>query len=69
MRKLLLTLMLCMFSGGIALAEQVPVGIQDFVNKSFPNTNFRFDGVVILPDNTMYLPIFLLKFKMLTKLE
>lgn len=58
MRKLLLTLMLCMFSGGIALAEQVPVGIQDFVNKSFPNTNFRFDGVVILPDNTMYLPIF-----------
>ncbi len=26
--------------------------------KRFPETNFRFDGVIVLPDNTMYLPIF-----------
>ena len=37
---------------------QVPQNLQDFVNKDFPETNFRFDGAIILPDNTMYLPIF-----------
>lgn len=58
MRKLLLTLILCLMSAGAVLAEQVPTDVQDFVNKTFPNTNFRFDGVIILPDNTMYLPIF-----------
>lgn len=40
------------------IAAQVPQEVQDFVNKTFPNTNFRFDGVIILPDNTMYLPVF-----------
>ena len=39
-------------------AEQVPQNVQDFVNQTFPETNFRFDGVIVLPYNTMYLPIF-----------
>lgn len=58
MRKFLLTLILCFLASGSAFAAQVPQDVQDFVNKTFPNTNFRFDGVIILPDNTMYLPIF-----------
>lgn len=58
MRKLLLALMLCLFTSGASFAAQVPQEVQDFVSKTFPNTNFRFDGVIILPDNTMYLPVF-----------
>ena len=58
MRKLLLALMLCFFASGTSFAAQVPKEVQDFVNKTFPNTNFRFDGVIILPDNTMFFPIF-----------
>lgn len=58
MRKLLLSLIVCLLVSGSAFATQVPQDIQDFVNKTFPETNFRFDGAVILPDNTMYLPVF-----------
>lgn len=58
MRKLLLTLIMCFVLQGASFAAQVPQEIQDFVNKTFPETNFRFDGVVVLPDNTMYLPVF-----------
>lgn len=58
MRKLLLTLIMCLTLSGAANAAQVPQDVQDFVNKTFPNTNFRFDGVIVLPDNTMYLPVF-----------
>ncbi len=39
-------------------AVQVPQEVQDFVIQTFPDTNFRFDGAIILPDNTMYLPVF-----------
>ena len=58
MKKLLLTLVLCLTVSGASFAEQVPQNVQDFVNQTFPETNFRFDGVIVLPDNTMYLPIF-----------
>lgn len=58
MRKLLLSLILCLAASGAAIAEQVPQSVQDFVNQTFPETNFRFDGAIVLPDNTMYLPIF-----------
>lgn len=58
MRKLLLSLILCFAISGNAYAAQVSQDIQDFVNQTFPQTNFRFDGVIVLPDNTMYLPVF-----------
>ncbi len=59
MKKLFLTLVLCLSTAvSTAYAEQVPQEVQDFVNKTFPQTNFRFDGVIVLPDNTMYLPLF-----------
>lgn len=58
MRKLLLSLILCFAISGNAYAVQVSQDIQDFVNQTFPQTNFRFDGVIVLPDNTMYLPVF-----------
>ena len=58
MKKLLPTLLICLMTSASALALEVPKNVQDFVNESFPETNFRFDGAIILPDNTMYLPVF-----------
>lgn len=62
MRKVLLTLCLIssltLFAPDTAQAQKVPDKIQNYVAKVFPKTNFRFDGVIILPDNTIYLPLF-----------
>lgn len=58
MHKFLTSICLSLLLGTGAMAMQVPQSVQDFVNKEFPETNFRFDGAIILPDNTMYLPVF-----------
>jgi len=58
MKKLLLILSMFVLTSLSGFAVQVPQQVQDYVNKTFPDTNFRFDGAIILPDNTMYLPVF-----------
>ena len=58
MKKLALILMMCVLTSLSGFAVQVPQQVQDYVNQTFPDTNFRFDGAIILPDNTMYLPVF-----------
>ncbi len=58
MRKILAAISLCLLTCTSVFAVQVPKSVQDFVNKDFPETNFRFDGAIILPDKTMYLPVF-----------
>lgn len=58
MKKVLLTALLSVILGSGAFAKEVPQSVKDFINKDFPQTNFRFDGAIILPDNTMYLPLF-----------
>jgi hypothetical protein len=57
MRKFLTAVCLVLATGCQAFGAQVPQSVQDFINKDFPQTNFRFDGAIILPDNTMYLPV------------
>lgn len=52
-----------------AFAEKIPQNVQDFVEQTFPKTNFRFDGVITLPDNTVYLPLFPAKMEKPEKLE
>lgn len=69
MRKILTSICLSLLLTTGAVAKQVPQSVQDFVNKDFPETNFRFDGAIILPDNTMYLPIFPAKTNDDTELE
>lgn len=58
MRKLLICLGIMIITAASAMAAKVPDNIKSYVNKDFPKTNFRFDGVIILPDNTLYLPLF-----------
>lgn len=57
MQKFLIVLALFLACSGAVYASQLPDDVKGFVSQSFPETNFRFDGVVILPDNTIYLPI------------
>ena len=55
MKKLITALILCLLTAATSYGAQAPAEIQDFINKVFPQTDFRFDGAIILPDNTMYL--------------
>ncbi len=57
MFKKLLGLTLAVIFAAPVFATTIPDNVQDFVKKSFPNTEFRFDGTIILPDNTIYLPL------------
>ncbi len=62
MKKLLIGLAIVLSTSMAANSAQLPENVQNFVKSSFPETNFRFDGVIILPDNTVYLPLIPSKF-------
>ena len=57
MHKILAAICLGFLSCTSVFATEVPKNIQDFINKDFPETNFRFDGAILLPDKTMYIPV------------
>jgi DNA-binding beta-propeller fold protein YncE len=58
MRKLLICLGIILMTSTVAFSATIPDDIQQYISNDFPKTNFRFDGLVILPDNTIYLPLF-----------
>ena len=58
MRRFLLVLLLLMLTSTATIAREIPSELKSYVEQSFPKTNFRFDGVIILPDTTVYLPLF-----------
>lgn len=58
MKKFILSLILCLISASGVFSAEIPQEVKDFIIKDFPETDFRFDGVIVLPDNTMYLPLF-----------
>lgn len=69
MRRLLLLLGIILISATNVFAAKLPVEVQEYINKTVPGTDIRFDGVVILPDNTIYLPLFPSLFSDITKLQ
>lgn len=69
MRKLFLLIGILFLSCTNVFAAKLPVEVQDYINRTVPNTDIRFDGVVILPDNTVYLPLFPSLFSDVTKLK
>lgn len=50
-------------------AAKMPDEVVEYINNTFPNTDIRFDGVVILPDNTVYLPLYPSLFSDIKKLK
>ncbi|MBR2430163.1 hypothetical protein IKB17_01705 [bacterium] len=69
MRKLLLTLLLFVISSVACFAAKIPDEVKDYINEKIPNTDIRFDGVIILPDNTVYLPLYPSLFSDINSLE
>ena len=65
--KIFLSAVLLLTFAAPCFAGKIPDNIQNFISKDFPNTTFRFDGVIILPDNTIYLPLFPAKIIKATK--
>ena len=57
MRKILAAICIGFLACTTAFGAEVPKSVQDFINKDFPETNFRFDGAILLPDKTMYIPV------------
>ncbi len=63
MKKIFLLILTAIFGSFSAVyAQCVPQNVQDYVKNSFKDAYFRYDGVIILPDNTVYLPVIPAKF-------
>lgn len=58
MRKILLLLVLLIISCTTSFAAKIPDDVKEYIERSVPGTDIRFDGVIILPDNTIYLPLY-----------
>lgn len=58
MRKLLLLLGILVISASTVFAAKIPDEVRNYIEQTIPNTDIRFDGVIIFPDNTVYLPLY-----------
>lgn len=62
MRKLIIALAIAAAAAMQVNATQLPEDIKNCITEDFPKANFRFDGVITLPDGTVYLPLIPSKF-------
>ena len=58
MRKILIILLLMLSCSAASFAAKIPDNVRSFVDTTFPKTTYRFDGLIMLPDSTVYLPLF-----------
>lgn len=58
MRKLLFLLVSALLMQTAVQAAKLPNELTEFVKKNYPGAEIRFDGVILLPDNTTYLPLY-----------
>ncbi len=63
MKKFLLLLGILYATAIPALAAKLPDDVQAMLKKTFPTADIRFDGVIILQDGTVYLPLYPAKIK------
>ena len=69
MRKLLLTIGIFLISCASVFAAKLPDDVRNYINTNIPGADIRFDGVIIFPSNTIYLPLFPSLFSDITKLQ
>ena len=62
MKKLVIGLAVTLAAAIPVNATKLPDNVQNYIEASYPNTVFRFDGIVQLPDGTVYLPLIPSKF-------
>ncbi len=58
MKKILFLFLSALMASNCVFAAKLPAEITEFINKSYPGAEIRFDGVIILPDSTIYLPLY-----------
>jgi len=58
MKKIILILLVLITTATGVFAAKVPDNVKGVVKKDFARADFRFDGLVTLPDGTMYLPLY-----------
>lgn len=69
MKKIILVLLMMLVSTTSVFAAKIPDNIKTFIKKDFSSTDFRFDGLITLPDGTIYLPLYPALVKKPDKLE
>ena len=68
-KKLLGILLGMMLTVSCAFASKIPADVQNYLKKNVEGIDIRFDGVIILPDGTLYLPLYPASFKKPETLE
>ena len=63
MKKILSVFIVMIFTAVSAMAAKLPDDVQAILKKTFPSVDIRFDGVIILNDGTIYLPLYPSKMK------
>lgn len=63
MKKFWILLLVYLSFATTCFAGKIPTDIENILKKSFPSVDIRFDGVIILPDGTIYLPLYPAKIK------
>ncbi len=58
MRKFLILLTILLISCTNVFAAKIPVEVRNYIQEKVPQADIRFDGVIIFPDNTIYLPLY-----------
>ena len=58
MRKLLLLIGILVISASTVFAAKIPEDVRGYIEQNIPNAEIRFDGVIIFPSNTLYLPLY-----------
>ncbi len=58
MRKFLLILGIIFLGCTSVFAAKIPEDVKNYVYQQIPNADIRFDGVIIFPSNTVYLPLY-----------
>ncbi len=62
-KKILGVILGLMLTVSTVFASKLPDNIQSYLKKNVSGIDIRFDGVIILPDGTLYLPLYPASFK------
>ncbi len=69
MKRILSTLIILFFTTSSVYAAKIPDNVKSIIKSSYAKTDFRFDGLITLPDGTLYLPLYPALVKKVDSLE
>jgi len=68
-RKFLIIFGMLLLSCTSVFASKMPDDVKSYIQTNVPGTDIRFDGVIIMPNNTVYLPLYPSLFSDITTLK